>query len=352
MATTERDYYAVLGLPRTATPEEIKKAYRRLARQYHPDLHGGSKKADMEKKFKELNEANEVLGDPDKRKKYDRYGHRWQEAEAYEKAREQAGAGQGGASGFQWRQESAPGEGQDFGDFFENIFRRGTDTRRGSGAPFEGFAIQGEDLETTVRLTLREVLTGVSRRVQLSEPVPCPTCGGTGRQRGRLCPTCGGTGSRAELRTIDVKIPAGVQDGTRVRVAGKGAPGHNGGKPGDLYLLVQIEPHAVFQRQGSDILVQLPVWPWEAVLGADVLVPTLTDPVRVKVPLGSRAGAKLRLKGKGLPTATGGRGDLFFTLQIVMPPSLSDEDRKLYEELARAPHPDPRIELLRTAGRA
>jgi DnaJ-class molecular chaperone len=352
MATTERDYYAVLGLSRTATPEEIKKAYRRLARQYHPDLHGGSKKADMEKKFKELNEANEVLGDPDKRKKYDRYGHRWQEAEAYEKAREQAGAGQGGASGFQWRQESAQGEGQDFGDFFENIFRRGSDTRRGGGAPFEGFAIQGEDLETTVRLTLREVLSGVSRRVQLSEPIPCPTCGGTGRQRGRLCPTCGGTGSRAELRTIDVKIPAGVQDGTRVRVAGKGAPGHNGGKPGDLYLLVQIEPHAVFQRQGSDILVQLPVWPWEAVLGADVLVPTLTDPVRVKVPLGSRAGAKLRLKGKGLPTATGGRGDLFFTLQIVMPPSLSDEDRKLYEELARAPHPDPRVELLRTAGQA
>jgi DnaJ-class molecular chaperone len=352
MATTERDYYAVLGLSRTATPEEIKKTYRRLARQYHPDLHGGSKKADMEKKFKELNEANEVLGDPDKRKKYDRYGHRWQEAEAYEKAREQAGAGQGGASGFQWRQESAQGEGQDFGDFFENIFRRGSDTRRGGGAPFEGFAIQGEDLETTVRLTLREVLSGVSRRVQLSEPIPCPTCGGTGRQRGRLCPTCGGTGSRAELRTIDVKIPAGVQDGTRVRVAGKGAPGHNGGKPGDLYLLVQIEPHAVFQRQGSDILVQLPVWPWEAVLGADVLVPTLTDPVRVKVPLGSRAGAKLRLKGKGLPTATGGRGDLFFTLQIVMPPSLSDEDRKLYEELARAPHPDPRVELLRTAGRA
>jgi len=352
MATTERDYYAVLGLSRTATPEEIKKAYRRLARQYHPDLHGGSKKADMEKKFKELNEANEVLGDPDKRKKYDRYGHRWQEAEAYDKAREQAGAGQGGASGFHWRQESAPGEGQDFGDFFENIFRRGTDTRRGSGAPFEGFAIQGEDLETIVRLTLREVLTGVSRRVQLSEPIPCPTCGGTGRQRGRLCPTCGGTGSRAELRTIDVKIPAGVQDGTRVRVAGKGAPGHNGGKPGDLYLLVQIEPHAVFQRQGSDILVQLPVWPWEAVLGADVLVPTLTDPVRVKVPPGSRAGAKLRLKAKGLPTATGGRGDLFFTLQIVMPPSLSDEDRKLYEELARAPHPDSRVELLRTAGRA
>jgi DnaJ-class molecular chaperone len=353
MATSERDYYAVLGVPRTATPDEIKKAFRRLARQYHPDLHGGSKKAEMEKKFKELNEAHEILSDPDKRKKYDRYGHRWQEADAYEKAREQAGAGQGGASGFQWRQESAQDEGQDFGDFFENLFRRGGGrTQGGRSGPFEGFAIQGEDLETTVRLTLREVLTGVSRRVQLSEPVPCPTCGGTGRQRGKLCPTCGGTGTRTEVRTIDVKIPPGVQDGTRVRVAGKGAPGHNGGKPGDLYLLVQIEPHPIFQRQGSDILVQLPVYPWEPVLGADVLVPTLTDPVRVKVPPGSRAGAKLRLKGKGLPTAAGGRGDLFFTLQIVLPPSLSDEDRKLYEELARAPHPDPRVELLRTAGRA
>ena len=353
MATSERDYYAVLGVPRTANADEIKKAFRRLARQYHPDLHSGSKKAEMEKKFKELNEAHEILSDPDKRKKYDRYGHRWQEAEAYEKAREQAGAGAGGGSGFHWRQESAQDEGQDFGDFFENLFRRGGGRAQGGrSGPFEGFAIQGEDLETTVRLTLREVLTGVSRRVQLSEPVPCPTCGGTGRQRGRLCPTCGGTGTRTELRTIDVKIPAGVQDGTRVRVAGKGAPGHNGGKPGDLYLLVQIEPHPVFQRQGSDILVQLPVYPWETVLGAEVLVPTLTDPVRVKVPSGSRAGAKLRLKGKGLPTAAGGRGDLFFTLQIVLPPSLSDEDRKWYGELARVPHPDPRVELLRTAGRA
>ena len=132
MATTERDYYAVLGVPRTATPDDIKKAFRRLARQYHPDLHGGSKKAEMEKKFKELNEAHETLSDPDKRKKYDRFGHRWQEAEAYEKAREQAGAGQGGGSGFHWRQESAPGEGQDFGDFFENFFGRGgTRTRAG-----------------------------------------------------------------------------------------------------------------------------------------------------------------------------------------------------------------------------
>ena len=143
-------------------------------------------------------------------------------------------------------------------------------------------------------------------------------------------------GNTNRSRTIDVKIPAGVQDGTRVRVAGKGAPGHQGGKAGDLYLLVHIESHPTFQRQGSDLLAQLPIWPWEAILGADVLVPTLTDPVRAKIPPGSRAGSKLRLKGKGLPTAAGGHGDLFFTLQIVLPPSLTDEDRKLYEELARA----------------
>lgn len=352
MPTTERDYYAILGVPRTATADDIKKAYRRLARQYHPDLHTGAKKAEMEKKFKELNEANEVLGDPEKRKKYDRWGHRWQEAEAYEKAREQAGAAAGagaGSGGFHWSREFSGGDEQDFSDFFQNIFGRGGRGRARS--PFEGFAVQGEDLEATVRLTLREVLTGVSRRIQLSEPTPCPTCRGTGLVRGNPCPTCGGAGSRTETKTIDVRIPAGVQEGTRVRVAGKGAPGHNGGKPGDLYLLIHIEPHPVFQRQGSDIHVTVPVWPWEAALGAEVLAPTLTDPVRVKVPPGSRAGAKLRLRGKGLPTASGGHGDLFVTLQIVMPPAVTEEERKLYEQLARLPHTDPRADLLRTAAR-
>src|SRR5579885_3010018 len=190
MPTTERDYYAILGVPRTASADDIKKAYRRLARQYHPDLHSGAKKTEMEKKFKELNEANEVLGDPDKRKKYDRWGHRWQEAEAYEKAREQAGAagwsGRGQSGGFQWSQEYSGGEGQDFGDFFQNIFGGG---RARARSPFEGFAVQGEDLEATVRLTLREVLTGVSRRVQLSQPTPCPTCQGNGVVRGKACPT-------------------------------------------------------------------------------------------------------------------------------------------------------------------
>jgi DnaJ-class molecular chaperone len=344
MASAQRDYYDILAVPRTATGDEIKKAYRRLARQYHPDLHSGPKKAQMEQKFKELNEAHEVLGDPETRKKYDRYGHRWQEAEAYERARQQAGAGADTGPEFTFGGE------QDFGDIFETIFGRGS--RTGSGSAFRGFTTPGEDLETGVELTLREVLTGVTRRIRLAEKVPCRACGGTGDQRGRPCTTCGGTGGQTEHRTIEVKIPAGVQDGTRVRVAGKGATGRNGGNRGDLYLRVHIKPDRVFRREGADLHVTLPVWPWEAALGAEVLAPTLADPVRVKVPPGSRADSKLRLKGKGLPTAAGGRGDLFYTLQIVMPISLTDEDRKLYEQLGRARHPDPRADLLLQVGQS
>ncbi|MBI3604305.1 MAG: J domain-containing protein, partial [Nitrospirae bacterium] len=305
MASAERDYYTVLGVPRTATQDEIKKAFRRLARQYHPDLNTGSRKAEMEKKFKEINAAHEVLSDPDIRKKYDRHGHRWQEAEAYEKSRAQAGAGRGTGPGATSR------EGFDFGDVFGTIFGQ----RSQGGQAGRTFTVQGEDLETDVRLTLHEVLTGVTRRITISEPVPCTTCGGSGRQRGgRPCAACMGAGSQTETRTIEVRIPAGVQDGTRVRVGGKGQPGIHGGKPGDLYLRVHVASDGIFRRQGSDIHVALPLWPWEAALGAEVLAPTLTDPVRVKVPAGSKAEGKLRLKGKGLPTASGGHGDLFVTL--------------------------------------
>lgn len=340
MATTERDYYHTLGLARDASVDDIKKAYRRLARQYHPDLHSGAKKAEMEKKFKEVNEAHEVLSDPDKRKKYDQYGLQWEQAEAFERARQQAGArGEGGP------EFTFSGEG--FSDIFENLFGG-----RGQTGGARGFAMPGEDLETDVDLTLREVLTGVTKRVSLQEPVPCSSCQGSGRLRGRPCPTCLGHGVRLESKTIEVKIPAGVQDGTRVRVAGKGQAGQNGGKRGDLYLHATIKPDKIFRRQGSDLHASLPVWPWEAALGAEVMAPTLGEPVRVKVPPSSRAESKLRLKGKGLPTASGGHGDLFLILQIVMPPSVTDDERKQYEQLSRMKHPDPRAELLAAAQRS
>jgi len=205
MPTAQRDYYDILGVNRSVTADEIKKAYRKLARQYHPDLHTGSRKGEMEKKFKELNEAHEVLGDPDSRKKYDRYGHRWQEAEAYEKARQQAGAGRGFGGGRHAGPEFTTEQGFDFGDVFENLFGG----RARGGAGFRSGASPGQDLETEARLTLREVLTGVTRRVAVTEP--------------------GGPNGRTASRTIDIKIPAGVQDGTRVRVPGKGGPGRGGG---------------------------------------------------------------------------------------------------------------------------
>ncbi len=346
MATTPRDYYQVLGLPRTASPDDIKKAYRRLARQYHPDLHAGAKKAEMERKFKELNEAQEVLTDPEKRKKYDQYGADWEQAQAFEKTRQQTG-GQG--FGGPWGSDggySRPGSGgagsEQFSDFFENLFGN----RGRSGAGRSGAGMPGEDIETDVQLGLREVLTGVTRRVNLREPRTCSTCQGSGTVRSRPCISCQGAGMTTESKTIEVRIPAGVQDGTRVRVAGKGQPGTHGGKRGDLYLHVVIPSDPVFRRQGSDLHVSLPVYPWEAMLGAEVTAPTLAEPVKVKVPPGSKADGKLRLKGKGLPSATGGPGDLFLTLQIVMPSGLTEDERMLYEQLSKQRHPDPRMDLL------
>lgn len=351
MATTPRDYYHILGVPRTASPDDIKKAFRRLARQYHPDLHAGGKKAEMEKKFKELNEAQEVLTDPEKRKKYDQYGADWDQAQAFERARQQAKTqgfgGPWGAEGDYTRQGGGGAGGEHFSDFFESIF--GNRGRGGTGRSESG--IPGEDIETEVQLGLREVLTGVTRRVNLREPRICTTCQGSGTVRSRSCATCQGTGMTTESKTIEVRIPAGVQDGTRVRVAGKGQPGTHGGKRGDLYLHVVIPTNPIFRRQGSDLHVTLPVYPWEAMLGAEVTAPTLAEPVKVKVPPGSKADGKLRLKGKGLPSATGGPGDLFLTLQIVMPAGLSEDERVLYERLSKQRHPDPRMELLSNAQR-
>lgn len=350
MATTSRDYYHILGVPRTASTDDIKKAFRRLARQYHPDLHAGAKKVEMEKKFKELNEAQEVLTDPDKRKKYDQYGADWDQAQAFEKARQQARAqGFGGPWEFEGGhtgQSSGESGSEHFSDFFESLFGN-----RGRGGAERSAAMPGEDIETEVQLGLREVLTGVTKRVNLREPRMCSTCQGSGTVRGRSCATCQGTGATSEYKTIEVRIPAGVQEGTRVRVAGKGQPGANGGKRGDLYLHVIIPPDPIFRRQGSDLHVTLPVYPWEAILGAEVTAPTLAEPVKVKVPPGSKADGKLRLKGKGLPSATGGHGDLFLTLQIVMPTGISEDERVLYERLSKQRHPDPRTELLYSAQR-
>jgi len=316
MASAQRDFYDILGVKKTVDAKELKKAYRRLARQYHPDLHPGEKKTEMEKKFKELNEAYEVLGDEENRKKYDQYGMNWKEAEAYERARQQGGGAYpgGGPGGFTQG-------GADFSDIFENMFRQGAQRE---GAGFRGFAMAGADMEANLPISLREAFTGTRRALNLSD--------------------AGGT-----PRSIEVRIPAGVRDGERLRVKGKGAPGRGGGPPGDLFFYVQIAPHPVFQRKDADIVVTLPLWPWEAVLGADVEVPTLSGTVRLKIPAGSQSQQRMRLKGKGLPKRTGGHGDQFVVLDIVTPTSLSPDEKQLYEQLAKSEHPDPRSSLLREA---
>jgi DnaJ-class molecular chaperone len=317
MTKTAQDYYSILGVPKTADQKELKKAYRRLARKYHPDLHPGEKKAGMEKKFQELNEAYEVLGDETSRKKYDQYGPNWKEAEAYERARQQAGGAYPGG-------QPHPGftqGGEDFSHIFEEMFGgRGQQ----SGSSFRNFAMAGSDLETDLPISLREAFTGTRRTVNLPDASGTP-------------------------RPIEVRIPAGVRNGERLRVKGKGSPGRGGGPPGNLFFHVHIAPHPVFHRKNADILVTLPLWPWEAVLGTEVQVPTLSGPVRLKIPPGSQPQQRMRLKGKGLPQRTGGHGDQFVILNIVMPKSTSPEDHQLYEQLAKADHPDPRSSLLHEA---
>ncbi|RMH04765.1 MAG: J domain-containing protein [Nitrospirae bacterium] len=334
------DYYEILGVPRTASQEEIKRAYRRLARQYHPDLHPNSKKAEMEQRFKALNEAYEVLKDPETRKKYDQYGPNWKEAEAYERARAQAGAG-----GRDWTTTFTEGRAAQFEDLFEELFG----ARGAWGTSFRGFTMPGADLETSVELSLREVLTGTTRRLTLTEEMPCETCRGSGQVQRAVCPTCRGHGVRPESKTIDIRIPPGVRHGERLRVAGKGAAGRHGGPRGDLFLFISLKPHPVFHREGQHISVRLPVWPWEAALGAEVTVPTLEGPVRMKVPPGSTSGRTLRLKGKGLPDRAGRRGDQYVKLEVTLPTSLTEEEQRLYAQLAKIAHPDPRQTLLREA---
>jgi curved DNA-binding protein len=308
-----RDYYKVLGVPRGASEEEIRSAYRKLARTYHPDV---NKDPGAEERFKEVSEAYEVLRDPEKRERYDRLGANWKAgedvsgAEGFEGFR-QAGFGQQGGFG-DVRVEF--GEGGDFSDFFESLFgARGARGGRARTAGFDGFSTRGADQEATLELSLEEAARGGRRKISLGDG-----------------------------RDYEVNVPAGVRDGQRIRLAGEGGPGAAGGPAGDLFLRVRIKPHPRFRVEGRDLHLDLPVAPWEAALGASVEVPTLDGSTRVKVPAGSSSGRKLRLKGQGMPGPRGARGDLFATVKIVVPKKPTKKERELYEQLAEASSFDPR----------
>jgi DnaJ-class molecular chaperone len=328
MAVKFKDYYELLGVARTASEDEIRKAFRKLARKFHPDVNPGDKTA--EEKFKEINEAYEVLSDPEKRKRYDQLGPNWRTGQEFtpppgwENVRVEygdlgdlfgAGRGAGG-----------------FSDFFETLFggRRGAD--RGAG-----FAMRGQDVEAEIPLTLEEAHRGVTRTITLEAAERCPTCGGSGSKDGKACPTCRGRGAVRRPKTLDVNIPAGVRDGSVIRLAGQGEAGTDHAPAGDLFLHVRLEPHRLFTLVGdNDLQVELPVAPWEAALGAKINVPTLDGPVEMTVPPGAQGGQRLRLRGQGLSRRAGGRGDLYVKLRIVIPPKLTATEKELFEKLAQA----------------
>jgi len=341
MAVRYKDYYESLGVARGASDADIKKAFRKLAREYHPDVAKDKKKA--EEKFKEINEAYEVLGDPVKRKKYDELGANWQSGAEFRPPPgwQQPGGGRRGTGTAEDFEFQFGGTG--FSDFFEQLFARGGQGfQPGGGFAHEDFAERGRDIEGDIMVTLEEATRGSLRSISIQRNVVCQTCGGSGQVKGRRCGTCGGTGQEQRAETVQVKIPAGVGEGQKLRLAGRGEAGSSGGGAGDLFLRVRLARHPDFEVEGHNLVYLAELAPWEAVLGASVDVPTLGGKVSIRIPPGTQTGQKLRVRGRGLPDRNGGNGDLIVVAQIEVPSKVSDNEKKLWEQLARESDFKPR----------
>jgi curved DNA-binding protein len=338
MPVEYKDYYKILGVPRNASEDDIRKAFRKLARQYHPDVAKNKKEA--EEKFKDINEANEVLSDPEKRRKYDALGANWKQGAEFRPPPgwESFGGSRTGRHG-QARDFEFEFGGTGFSDFFEQIF--GRHGRGGFGASAEDYAERGRDVEADIMVTLEETFKGSVRSVTLRRAAPCEKCAGTGIVSQKTCPICGGEGQVPKTETYQIKIPAGVTEGQRLRIGGKGEAGSRGGRPGDLFLNVRLAGHPDFTAEGENLYSDLDLAPWEAVLGASVSVPTLEGRVNIKIPPGTQHGQRLRVRGRGLGKE-GSRGDLFVVIQIQVPATISDEERRLWESLARESRFKPR----------
>lgn len=314
-----KDYYATLGVSRDSSSDEIQKAYRKLARKYHPDVNPSP---EAESRFKEITESYEVLKDKEKRRTYDRFGSQWKNY-----SRGGGGAG-GGFEGFDFDgfnfSGGGPGAGASgFSSFFEMLFNQGHGGRAGGGNPFAGaggapggWSQRGQDQEARIVLTLEEAALGGQREITVSDPM-------TGQSR-----------------TFSVNIPPGVREGQKIRLSGRGGPGAGGA--GDLLLQVELKPHGHFRLEGKDLQTDLLISPWEAALGCEAMVKTLGSSVRVRIPAGTSTGRKIRLRGRGFPSAKGGDGDLFAEIKVVVPKKLSDEEQKLFEELSRVSKFKPR----------
>jgi len=310
-----KDYYQILGVSREATQDQIKQAYRKLARKYHPDV---SKERDAEARFKDAGEAYEVLKDPEKRAAYDRFGANWRDGEPFEPPPDWD-------AGFEFRGSGHTGGGATgFSDFFESLFGHGFST----GGPGQTiFRMKGEDQHAKIIISLADAYHGTKQTITLSRPVV--------DERGRVS---------TSPHTLHVVIPKGIVEGQRIRLEGQGQPGYGGSPPGDLYLEIAFQPDRLFHAERRDIHLALPITPWEAALGASLTVPTLGGNVQLKIPPGSQGGKKLRLKGKGLSTASQ-QGDLIVTLHIVVPEAKNEEQRQLYSTMAAKMPYNPRADL-------
>ena len=351
MALRYKDYYELLGVSRTASEEEIKKAFRKLARQYHPDIAKDKKTA--EEKFKEINEAYEVLGDPEKRKKYDQLGPNWKAGQdfrpppgwgSYAGGPFAGGAGRGG--GGQQHYEFRFG-GTGFSDFFEQLFGSmgggGRGFGRRGGVAEDGLeAERGRDIEGDIMVTLDEAVRGAVRTVTINREVTCEKCGGTGSRVQHVCTNCGGSGQVTRSDQFQVRIPAGVTEGQRLRLTGRGEAGLGGGPSGDLFLRVRLAKHPDFEMEGSNLVHEVELAPWEAVLGTQVAVPALEESVNIKIPAGTQSGQRLRVRGRGLPMRGGGKGDLMVVVKIAVPDQVTDRERRLWEQLAEESKFNPR----------
>lgn len=323
------DLYAVLGVKRDASEKEVRSAYRRLARKFHPDVNPGDRAG--EARFKEINNAYEVLSDPDKRRKYDKYGDQWEHADQIEEMRRQRGRFHGGnGGGFQQFDVGDMADMGDLGGVFGQFF--GGRGRGGRPGPR-----RGSDVQQPVEVTLEEAFHGTARTLQLIAEEPCGTCGGTGEIAGAACHVCGGFGRVQKPRRLEVKIPAGVTDGSKVRVAGEGQPGMAGGHKGDLLLVVSVRKHERFERRGDDLHEEIDVPLTIAVLGGEAEVPTLTGKVMLKIPPMTQNGRAFKLGGLGMPRlGRDGRGDLYAKARVRLPQELDERQRALFEELRAA----------------